>query len=202
MKTGLSPRAAAMIVAMAPGSRATTPPPRGARRAIGVPRVSRGSFLAAALLLACGTALFHHRIRVVPVDGQVEVAVFDHRQGYSREWAHRELGASSAARPYTSTLVTTAATTLGSMNDARAVDVALALPALTDEGYFILTVDSPGEHLQRAARFCRYDEYVPQPDAQAIPVTVTATANQGNWEIVVTVDVARAAQSFHPAAAP
>ena len=58
------------------------------------------------LLLAaagCGTAVYDHTIEVTALHGSAEstpVGVFDRQMGYSRDWAHRALGASSATRPW------------------------------------------------------------------------------------------------------
>ena len=69
---------------------------------------------------ACGTALYHHVVDVSLTNTtETEVGVFDHQQGYSRDWARRTMRQTSASANYSTRLTTTEAVTLGSMHDAR-----------------------------------------------------------------------------------
>jgi hypothetical protein len=153
--------------------------------------------LALSAIVSCGTALYHHTINVSTLSGgQTQVGVFDHQQGYSRDWAHRVLGGASPAAAYSTMLTSTAAVSVGSVNDARPFEVAIAIPEVTDDGYFMLTVDAPVNRSTRQARFCSYGEYSPQPQAKTIPIVVTAAASKGDWTIDLTLDMTAAKEAM------
>jgi hypothetical protein len=153
--------------------------------------------LLAALGLAfagCGTAVFHHTVELSALNGppRVEVAVFDHTMGYSREWAHQHLGPS----PHTGTFDTHPAVSAATAHVAHPINVALAIPELTDDGYFLLDVAELSHESAQLARFTRYGAYFPDDDAPTIPVTVTSAADGGAWNVHATVDLVAARQSL------
>lgn len=140
----------------------------------------------------CGTVVYHHTVEVTALHGAgttTRVGVFDRQSGLSRDWAHDRLGDSSAGRPYSGSISTTPAVTVFDAQRARPVTVSLAIPEVTDEGYFQLDVDAPSRAAPRAAAFCGYGDYFPDPGAPTIPVTVTAEADGGRWTIRLEVDV-------------
>jgi hypothetical protein len=94
------------------------------------------------------------------------------------------------------TVTTTPAVTLGTMDDARPLEFALAIPEVTDLGYFLLTIDSPAEHAAREARFTTYDVGLPVTGSPSIPVDVTARAEKGAWAVRLTVDLPLARAAF------
>ena len=155
--------------------------------------------LLVALLAAsgCGTVVHHHTVEVTALHGAgatTRVAVFDRQSGLSRDWAHDRLGDSGAGRPYSGSITTTPAVTVFDAKRARPVTVSLAIPEVTDEGYFQLDVDAPARAAPREAAFCDYGDYFPDPGASTIPVTVSAEADGGRWTIRLEVDV-RAAKA-------
>ena len=160
------------------------------------PSSRRHRFLAPLLLalLGCGTAVFHHTVELAALNGpaHVEVAVFDHTMGYSREWAHQHLGAS----PRTDTFETYPAVTLGTAHTAKPVELAVAIPELTDEGYFLVDVNQPEHESAARARFTRYGEYFPDEGGPSIPIVVTAALTNGEWRVRVTVDLVKARESL------
>lgn len=163
-------------------------------------RVLLGICLLAAA--GCGTAVYDHTIEVTALHGAAEtteVGVFDRQMGYSRDWAHRALGPSSASAPHVGTVSTTATVTLADSKQARPVTLSLAVPELTDDGYFQLTIDEPLRQQLRQAQFCGYGAYFPEANAAAIPVTVSAEAKEGDWKVELTVDL-RQAKAALPAA--
>jgi hypothetical protein len=152
----------------------------------------------AAISIACGTAVYDHTITVVPVPppAQLTVAVFDHQSGYTHEFALKVAGVAEAGKPYRATVTTTPAVTLTSMDTARPVDFSLAIPDVSEEGYFLLTIDREADNGEIKAAFCRYGEYFPSPGAVTIPVAVTAHAVKGVWTIDLRVDLARSKAAF------
>lgn len=160
-------------------------------------RLLPGALLAAAT--GCGTVVYHHTVEVTALHGAgatTRVAVFDRQSGLSRDWAHDRLGDSSAGRPYSGSISTTPAVTIFDAKRARPVTVALAIPEVTDEGYFQLDVDAPERAAPRAAAFCGYGAYFPDPGAATIPVTLSAEADGGRWTIRLEVDVRAAREQF------
>jgi hypothetical protein len=81
---------------------------------------------------------------------------------------------------------------VGSANTPRPLTVALAIPDVTDQGYFQLTIDAPQQQQATSASFCNYGEYFPAAQAQRIPLTVTASASKTGWTVTLAVDVAKA----------
>jgi hypothetical protein len=161
----------------------------------------RRAVLGIGLLAAagCGTVVYHHTVEVTARQGAgatTRVAVFDRQSGSSRDWAHDRLGDSSAGRPYSGSISTTPAVTLFDAKRARPVTVSLAIPEVTDEGYFQLDVDAPARAAPRAAAFCGYGAYFPDPGAPTIPVTVSAEADGGRWTIRLDVDVRAAKEQL------
>lgn len=155
-----------------------------------------------ALLVAasgCGTAVRHHTVEVTALHGAgptTRVAVFDRQSGSSRDWAHDRLGDSAAGRPYSATISTTPAVTILDADRARPVTVALAIPEVTDDGYFQLEVDSPARAASREAAFCGYGDDLPPAGAPTIPLTLTVAADDGNWTIHLEVDLRAAKARF------
>jgi len=166
----------------------------------------RGARAGLAALLAgalgCGTAVYHHRVEVTvagAATGSTEVSVFDLQMGSTRDWARRTLGPSGPGRPYVGSLTTTPAVTVGTMDDARPLTVAFALPELTDFGYFLLLVDRPLREERVEARYASYEPAFPRPRGAAIPVVATAEATKGAWRIRLEVDLQAARQALGPA---
>jgi hypothetical protein len=161
-----------------------------------MPRVIIG--ILTALSVSCGTALYNHSISVVPVEPQARltVSVFDHQAGYSRDWAHQSAGVAESGRPYRATLTTTAAVTMADTADARPLTIALAIPEVSDEGYFLLTVDRELQGGELPASYCRYGEYFPPAGAATIPVRVTAHAVKGDWSTEMQLDLGRIKTAF------
>ena len=159
-------------------------------------RVLLGALVAAS---GCGTVVLHHTVEVTALHGAAattRVAVFDRQSGLSRDWAHDRLGDSGAGRPYSGSITTTPAVTIFDAQRARPVTVAMAIPEITDEGYFQLDVDAPARAASRAAALCGYGEYFPGPGAPTIPVTLTAEADGGRWTIRLEVDVRAAKEQL------
>jgi len=143
----------------------------------------------------CGTVVHHHTIEVTARHGAgatTRVAVFDRQSGLSRDWAHDRLGESSVGRPYSGSITTTPAVTIFDASRARPVTVSLAIPEVTDDGYFQLEVDAPARAAPREAAFCGYGDYFPDPGAATIPVMVSAAADGGRWTIRLEVDIGAA----------
>jgi hypothetical protein len=146
---------------------------------------------------ACGTALYHHAVNVAVINTpEIDVGVFDHQEGYTRDWAHRVMRKSSNSANYSTTLTTTAAVTASSVHDARPLTIAVAIPAITDDGYFLLEIAGPSDRQEKPARFCRYGEYFPESGAKEIPVVVSATPAKGDWAVNLAIDIAAAKQAF------
>lgn len=161
----------------------------------------RRTLLGIGLLAAagCGTAVYDHTIEVTALHGAAEttqVGVFDRQMGYSQDWAHRALGPSSASEPHVGRISTTATVTIADSKQARPVTLSLAVPEITDDGYFQLTIDQPLRQQLRQAQFCNYGAYFPEADAAAIPLTVTAAATDGRWKIQLGVDVRQATATY------
>ena len=70
---------------------------------------------------------------------------------------------------------TTPAVWIGTLGDARPVEISVAIPAITDEGYFLVTVDGEAEQASKSAKFTRYDEYFPSAGSPTVPATVNLT---------------------------
>lgn len=137
---------------------------------------------------ACGTAVYQHSIEVGLVHGAGDrVGIFDHQQGYSREWAYRSLSRVTDGT-YAATLTTYPVVTIASRHDAGSLTIALVLPDLTDDGYFLITVDGPAERVTKPARFCEYGAYSAEETAPTIPVEVSARASGGRWDVHLSVD--------------
>jgi hypothetical protein len=152
-----------------------------------------------AVATGCGTAVFHHTVEVTALHGMAgttRVAVFDRQMGSSRDWAHRALGESSAARPYSASISTTPAVTILDAKKARPVTVSLAIPEVTEDGYFQLAIEAPARDEPRDAAFCGYGDYLPAGGGAAIPVSVTAEADEGRWTVRLKVDVREAKARF------
>ena len=140
----------------------------------------------------CGTVVHHHTVEVTALHGAgatTRVAVFDRQSGLSRDWAHDRLGDSSAEKPYSGSVSTTPTVTLFDAKRARPVTVSLAIPEVTDEGYFQLEIAAPVRGAPSEAAFCAYGDYFPDPGAPAIPLTVSAEADGGRWTIRLEVDL-------------
>lgn len=154
--------------------------------------------VAAAMATSCGTAVYDHTITVVPVPppAQLTVAVFDHQSGYTHEYALKVAGVAEAGKPYRATVTTTPAVTLTSMDTARPVDFSLVIPDVSDQGYFLLTIDREIDNGEIKASFCRYGEYFPSPGAVTIPISVTAHAVKGVWTAELRVDLAKSKAAF------
>jgi hypothetical protein len=165
------------------------------REARGLRRAALGAPLLA--LLGCGTAVYTHTIRVAAVNAaqsSAQVAVFDPQNGNSRDWAHRHLGAT----PLSATISTTATVTMGSAADPRPFTLGFAIPELTDSGYFLLEIAEPVIDATLSARFCAYGEYFPVHAAHTIPVTVSASADRGHWQVGISIDLAKASGGLEP----
>lgn len=171
----------------------------------GSARAGLAALLAGAL--GCGTAVYRHRIEVTvsgAPTGSAEVSVFDLQMGSTRDWAHRTLGPSGPGRPYVGSFTTTPAVTVGTMDDARPLAVAIALPELTEFGYFLLLVDRPLREERVEARYASYEPSFPLPRGTSIPVVATAAAEKGAWDVRLTVEfgAARAALTGTPESSP
>src|SRR5262245_787580 len=111
--------------------------------------------LLSAMSIACGTGVYDHSISVVPAPPQTQltVSVFDHYSGYSHEWAHKVVGVAEVSKPYRATITTFPTVTWTSRDIARPVTISLAIPDVSDEGYFLLTVDKELQDAEVVATF-------------------------------------------------
>ena len=147
--------------------------------------------------LGCGTAVFEHRIQVAVDDPArklgpppVEVSVFDHQMGYSEDWAKKSLRPTSTSTPYVQSLTTTGTVTVGGAPRPKDVTIAVALPRLSTEGYYLFTAELPAEQERLAkASFVRYGEYFPDPGAPTIAVRYRAEPDKKGWRVFLIVDV-------------
>jgi hypothetical protein len=56
--------------------------------------------------------------------------------------------------------------TLGTAHTAKPIEIALAIPELTDEGYFLVDVNQPERESAAQARFTQYGEYFPDEEGR------------------------------------
>ena len=147
--------------------------------------------------LGCGTAVYEHHIQVAVDDpakklgaAAVEVSVFDHQMGYSQDWAKKALRPTSTSAPYVEPLTTTGTATIGSSPRPKEVTIAVALPSLSAEGYYLFTAELPAEKDREAkASFVRYGEYFPDPGGPTIVVRYRSEPDKKGWRIFVVIAV-------------
>jgi hypothetical protein len=147
--------------------------------------------------LGCGTAVFEHRIQVAVDDPAkklgpppVEVSIFDHQMGYSEDWAKKSMRPTSASAPYVQSLTTTGTVSVGSSPRPKDVTIAVALPRLSTEGYYLFTAELPAEQDRDAkASFVRYGEYFPDPGAPTVGVRYRAEPDKKGWRVFIVVAV-------------
>lgn len=168
--------------------------------------VLRSSFFvprsSAALMLlfvaaGCGTAVYEHRIQVAVEDPAkklgpppIEVSVFDHQMGYSEDWAKKSLRPTSASALYEQSLTTTGTAAIGSSPRPKEVTIAVALPSLSAEGYYLFTAELPAEQDRNAkASFVRFGEYFPDPGAPTIAVRYHSEPDKKGWRVFIVVAI-------------
>ncbi|HEV8578388.1 MAG TPA: hypothetical protein VGX68_04840 [Thermoanaerobaculia bacterium] len=147
------------------------------------------------LVLGCGTAVYRHHV-IVDVDDPagrlgsppVAVSVFDHQMGYSADWAQRSMGSASPGRPYSTSLSTTGTATIASSSLPQRVSLSIAVPGLSEEGYFLFEAELPAEQERRGtASFVRYGSYFPDAGAPSLQIRYRSTAEPQGWRIDVTL---------------
>lgn len=145
----------------------------------------------------CGTAVYEHRIQVAVEDPAgklgptpVQVSVFDHQMGYSEDWAKKSLRPTSASAPYVQSLTTTGTVAVGSSALPKEVTIAVSLPSLSAEGYYLFTAELPAEQDRGAkASFVRYGSYFPDAGAPAIAVRYHSEPDKKGWRVFVVVAI-------------
>jgi hypothetical protein len=151
-----------------------------------------GLAVAALGAAGCGTAVYEHEIRVVPAGAPILVGVFDPHQGDTRDWAHAAVGVAARETPYRASVTTTPTVTIGSAKDARPMTFALAVPDLTDAGYFVLTIDAPLTDALLTPGFRVYEPPLP-PELPTVVVRADADVEAGEWTVRLTVEAPPAA---------
>lgn len=110
--------------------------------------------------------------------------------GTSAEWAEKSMGTSAPGQPYVNTVSTTATKMIGDNSPAPTVRAGLAVPAVTDKGYFALNLmPVNGQSATVTAPFVGYYAYSPQKDGPIDPlvVSIRSTVNGANWMIELSV---------------
>lgn len=153
--------------------------------------------VAALLLLAagCGTAVYKHEVVVAVHDpagvsggAPVEVSIFDHQMGYSRDWAGKTMGTSTPAKPYVTPYTSMRTVAVGSGPRPPEVHLALSVPRISNDGYYLFGVQLPAEGQRDAkASFVRWGEYFPEAGAPMIPLRYRAEEIANGWRIFVDV---------------
>jgi hypothetical protein len=146
---------------------------------------------------SCGTAVYEHRIEVAVDDPAnklgpppVQVSVFDHQMGYSEDWAKKSLRPTSTSAPYVQSITTTGTVAVGNSALPKEVTIAVALPVLSAEGYYLFTAELPAEHERSAkASFVRYGEYFPDPGAPTVGVRYHSEPDKKGWRVFVVVAI-------------
>lgn len=152
--------------------------------------------LALLLLTACGTRVTDHVVEISIDDPtqrlgeSVQVSVFDHSMGYSGEWALRELRTATPSRPYVGRWWTADVVSIGNSGLKPTLDLSFALPQITREGYFFITLEPvDGESKTGVAAFTSYGSYFPDAGGMQIPVRYVARRTPDGWHIGLTVEV-------------
>lgn len=110
--------------------------------------------------------------------------------GTSAEWAEKSMGTSAPGQPYVNTVSTTATKMIGDNSPAPTVRAGLAVPAVTEKGYFALNLmPVSGQSATVTAPFVGYYAYSPQKDGPIDPlmVSVRSTADGANWMLELSV---------------
>lgn len=159
----------------------------------------RHTLLAALFLFAaaCGTVVDETEV-VVTVEpassAPVEVSIFDHQMGYSRDWAHKTMAATSAAKPYTTSYSTTRTAMVTGPKRAPKLEMSLAVPRLSDDGYYLFAVELPSEsETEGKASFVEYGSYFPEQGAPMIPIRYRSESTTKGWRVFLTVPLDEAA---------
>jgi hypothetical protein len=149
------------------------------------------------ILSGCGTAVFEHKFEVTLNDPterlgpEPEVSIFDNVMGYSDEWARRTMGTAAAGRPYAGRVSATDMKTVFDRTPPAMVQAGLALPALEQEGHFVLQI-KPVAGPEQTTEMPYKSYTVPTAaEDQIKPLTArfTGTPSSKGWTIRLTVDV-------------
>lgn len=159
--------------------------------------------LALFILGACGTHVFNHEVAITIDDPArrlaepATVSVFRKSMGYSRDWAMRDLGVATAARPYVGYWSTEDAVAVGDSGPRPRLDLSFALPQLTSDGYFFVQLE-PADGVEKVAtaEFTSYGVYFPDGRGPSLPVRYVARRAKNGWRVELTVEVPKEA-SIH-----
>jgi len=150
------------------------------------------------LLTACGTHVFEHVVEITVDDPSrrlgpvVQVSVFDHSMGYSREWALRETRAATSTQPYVGRWSTADVVAIGNSGPRPTLDLAFSLPQLSGEGYFLIQLEpADGETRSGTAAFTSYGVYFPDGRGPSLPVRYVARRAKNGWHVRLTAEVPR-----------
>src|SRR5690606_16208428 len=115
---------------------------------------------------------------------------FDHQMGSSPDWARTTMGTTGEGAPYTGTLATTRVRTFLSEDLPGQVVAALAIPAYTADGYFVVSI-APDVTAEKTivAPFVGYGGPEAAGEVAPLPVNYTSQPGDEGWRILLTVEI-------------
>lgn len=142
--------------------------------------------LAVALLSGCGMKNFSNSF-TVEVGKPQQVGVFDSEMGQSAEWAQRTMGPAGPGAPYTVQIADTDSKMAFDMSPPSSIQVGLYLPAMTEEGYYSVTInDVTSGTVDFEAPFIPWFSESPVEPRPPLPMDLEIAAGDRGWVVTMT----------------
>lgn len=156
--------------------------------------------LALAVLIAiptagCGTAVYSHRVEVTVNDPMhrlgpppFDIGFFDSRMGTSQDFALKSAGKASDSAPFQGTTSTMATVLVFSGPRPDSLELSLALPALTTNGFFHLTFHPEAIPAgDQAASYQLYEGSVPAGDGPRLNYRYSSEPLEKGWRLKIAL---------------
>jgi len=138
------------------------------------------------LLSGCGTKSFSDSYAVA-VDSPQRVSIFDSMMGESAEWAEKTMGPAAPGAPYTTQVSNLTTKMIFDNSLAPSIRVGLYLPAVTQEGYYAIGMNSVVAGSQTyEAPFIPWFSETPVDPRPPLPIAMEISEGPNGWVINMT----------------
>lgn len=158
-------------------------------------RLALTALVASTPAAACGTAVYSHKVEVTVSDPThrlppppYEVGFFDWRMGTSQDFALKSAGKATDSTPFTTTSSTMATVLVFSGPRPDSLELSVALPALTTNGFFHLWFHPtavPAGDVQ--AGYQLYEGSVPAGDGPKLNYRYSAEPLDKGWRLKIAL---------------
>lgn len=146
-------------------------------------------------MAACGTAVYKHQVEVTVLDPNhrlgpppYDIGFFDWRMGTSPEFALKSAGKASDTAPFQGVTSTMASVLVFSGPRPDSLELSLALPALTSNGFFHLTFRPQATPSgDQAASYQLYEGSAPAGNGPRLNYRYSAEPLDNGWRLTITL---------------